>query len=150
VNLRLYRVFGFGPKRGANAAAANSGGPGGGGPPPGMGGGPGGGGGRGGGFGGPGGGGGMRMGGGGGGGRGGMGGGETTDRRFNATVSFNVSNVLNHFNPGGYNGNMSSPNFLLPTSVNSGFGGGGFGGGGGGAGSVANNRRVDMSVRFTF
>jgi hypothetical protein len=151
VNLRLYRVFGFGPKRGANAAAANSGGPGGmGGPPPGMGG-PGGGGGRGGGggMGGPGGGGGMRMGGGGGGGRGGMGGGETTDRRFNATVSFNVSNVLNHFNPGGYNGNMSSPNFLLPTSVNSGFGGGAFGGGGG-AGTVANNRRVDMSVRFTF
>jgi len=117
-------------------------------------GGPGGGGGRGGGgggggFGGPGGGGGMRMGGGGGG-RGGFGGGgESTDRRFSATVSVNVSNVLNHFNPGGYNGNMTSPNFLLPTSVNSGFGGGGFGGGGFG-GSVANNRRVDMSLRFSF
>jgi hypothetical protein len=166
VNLRLYRVFGFGPKRGANAAAATPGGPGGpggmGGPPGGdMGGprgggmgGPGGGGGRGGGgggggFGGPGGGGGMRMGGGGGG-RGGFGGGgESTDRRFSATVSVNVSNVLNHFNPGGYNGNMTSPNFLLPTSVNSGFGGGGFGGGGFG-GSVANNRRVDMSLRFSF
>jgi len=160
VNLRMYRVFGFGPKRGAAAAAANTGGPGGpggpggmGGPPGGgMGGPPGGGGGGGrGGFGGPGGGGGMRMGGGGGGGgRGGFGGGETTDRRFNATVSVNVSNVLNHFNPGGYNGNMTSPTFLQPTSINSGFGGGGGGFGGFGGGMSANNRRVDMSVRFTF
>jgi len=157
VNLRLYRVFGFGPKRGANAAAANPGGMGGppgggmGGPPGGgMGGPPGGGGGGRGGFGGPGGGGGMRMGGGGGGGRGGFGGGETTDRRFNATVSVNVSNILNHFNPGGYNGNMTSPTFLQPTSINSGFGGGGGGFGGFGGGMAANNRRVDMSVRFTF
>jgi hypothetical protein len=163
VNLRLYRVFGFGPKRGANAAASDMGGPGGrggmGGPPGGGMGGPppGGGGGRGG-FGGPGGGGGMRMGGGGGGRGGGgggggfFGGGETTDRRFNATVSVNVSNVLNHFNPGGYNGNMTSPTFLQPTSINSGFGGGGGGGGFGGfgGGMAANNRRVDMSIRFTF
>jgi hypothetical protein len=101
----------------------------------------------------------MRMGGGGGGGRGGggggggfFGGGETTDRRFNATVSVNVSNILNHFNPGGYNGNMTSPTFLQPTSINSGFGGGGGGGGFGGFGGglSANNRRVDMSIRFTF
>jgi hypothetical protein len=153
LNLRLYRVFGFGPKRGPRAASAASGGPGGmGGPPGGMGG-PGGGGGRGGGGGfggpgGPGGGGGMRMGGGGGG-RGGMGGGETTDRRFNATVSLNVTNFVNHFNPGGYSGNMTSPTFLQPTSVNSGFGGGAFGGGPGN-GSVANNRRIETSIRFTF
>jgi hypothetical protein len=100
----------------------------------------------------------MRMGGGGGGRGGGgggggfFGGGETTDRRFNATVSVNVSNVLNHFNPGGYNGNMTSPTFLQPTSINSGFGGGGGGGGFGGfgGGMAANNRRVDMSIRFTF
>jgi hypothetical protein len=149
VNMRIYRVFGFGAKRGANAAAPDAG-PGGGGPPGGGGGGRGGGGGGGGGGarsgGGPGGGG-MRMGAGGGGGRGG-GGGETTDRRFNMTLGVNFSNILNHFNPGGYNGNMTSPTFLQPTSINTGFGGGGVGGMG--AGSVANNRRVDMSVRFTF
>jgi len=148
INMRVYRVFGFGPKRGANAAAAGSGGPGG---PPGggMGGPPGGGGGGRGGFGGPGGGGGMRMGGGGGGGRGGFPGSETTDRRFNATVGVSFNNIVNHFNPGGYNGNMTSPYFLVPTSVNSGFGGGAFVPGGG-SGSVANNRRIDMSIRFTF
>jgi hypothetical protein len=154
LNLRVYRVFGFGAKKGANAAAAPAapGGP----PPGGMGGpgmggpgmgGPGGGGGRGGG------GGGMRMGGGGGGGRGGFGGGgESSGRRFSATVSLNVSNILNHFNPGGYSGNMTSPNFLQPTSINSGFGGGGGGRGGGGfgGGMSANNRRVDMSLRFSF
>ena len=170
INLRLYRVFGFGPMRTSNAAAGGPGGMGGppgggmggppgggmGGPPGGgMGGPPGGGGGGrggGGGFGGPGGGGGgMRMGGGGGGGRGGgFGGGESTNRRFNATVSVNISNVLNHFNPGGYSGNMSSPTFLQPTSINSGFGGGGGGFGGFGGGMSANNRRVDMSLRFTF
>jgi hypothetical protein len=151
LNLRVYRTFGFGAKKGASAAtaaaAAAQGGPGG--PPmggPGMGG-PGGGGGRGGG------GGGMRMGGGGGGGRGGFGGGgESSGRRFSATVSLNVSNILNHFNPGGYSGNMTSPNFLQATSINSGFGGGGGGGGGGGfgGGASANNRRVDMSIRFSF
>ncbi len=146
LNIRIYRTFGFGPKRDPNAATPDArggggggfGGPGGGGP-----GGPGGGGARGGG--------GMRMGGGGG--RGGMGGGgETTDKRFNMTIGANINNVLNHFNPGGYNGNMTSIYFLQATSVNSAFGGGGPGGGGpgGGGGSVANNRRVDLSLRFTF
>ncbi len=172
INMRLYRVFGFGPKRGAsaaNAAAAGGdfgggpggGGPGGGGPGGGGpgGGGPGGGGGGraggGGGMGGPGGGGGgrggggggMRMGAGGGGGRGG-GGGETTDRRFNLTAGVNVTNVLNHLNPGGYVGTLTSPQFGEATSVNTGFGGGGFGGRGGNG--TANNRRLDLSLRLTF
>ena len=142
INLRVYRVFGFGPVRGANAAAA--GGPGGGGPPGGGGfGGPGGGG-RGGG-----GGGGMRMGGGGGGGRGGFGGGETTEHRFNVTIGTSVSNLLNHYNPGGVVGVMTSPFFGQPTTVNTGFGGGGFGGGGFG-GTTANNRRVELYMRFSF
>ena len=70
------------------------------------------------------------------------------------------NNVLNHFNPGGYTGNLNSPLFGLPSSVNTGFGGGGPGGGGGAGGggfgpggpggSTANNRRVDLSLRFTF
>jgi hypothetical protein len=161
INMRVYRVFGFGPKRASAAAAMPDGGGFGGGP-----GGPGGGPGRDGGFGGPGGGGpggggpgGGRGGGGGmrmsqgGGGRGGMGGG-TSDRRFSLTVSANFSNILNHFNPGGYEGVLTSNQFGQPTSANTGFGGGGPGGGGfgggPGGGSAANNRRIDLSVRLSF
>jgi hypothetical protein len=161
VNLRVYRVFGFGPTRGGNRAnrggAAPGGGSGafgpGGGPPGGNGpggGGPGGfpGGGFGGGGGGP-------RGGGGGGGRagrggGGFGGNETTDHRFNVTLSMSVTNVLNHFNPGAYQGVLSSPQFGQPTTVNTGFGGGGFQGGPVNQGSVANNRRIEFQMRFAF
>jgi hypothetical protein len=157
VNMRVYRVFGFGPTRGGNRANRGGGaqgapgafGPGGG--PPG-GGGPGGGGPGGfpgGGFGG--GGGGPRGGGRGGRGGGGFGGNENTDHRFNVTLSMSVTNLLNHFNPGGYQGVLSSPQFGEPTLVNTGFGGGGFqGGGGGNQGSVANNRRIEFQTRFTF
>ena len=147
-NVRLARTFGFGPKRGASNAMSSGGDPGGRG---GMGGG----GGRGGGgMGGPGGGGGMRMGGGGGGGggrggMGGMGGGETTEHRFNLTAGVMFNNLLNHYNPGSFVGNLNSPQFGQATGINSGFGGGGPGGGGGG-GSVANNRRIEFQTRFTF
>jgi Carboxypeptidase regulatory-like domain len=146
VNMRIYRVFGFGAKKsGAETAAPsdNGGGrPGGGFGGPG-GGGPGGGGGRGGG-------GGMRMGGGGGG-RGG-GGGATSDRRYTVTIGANFTNILNHLNPGGYEGVLTSNQFGQPTNVNTGYGGGGGGGGGGpmGAGSAANNRRIDLSLRLSF
>ncbi len=136
VNVRVYRVFGFGPVRGAGAVAGGTGGGGGGGAAGGGGGGRGGGGG----------GGGMRMGPAGGGGRG-MGG-DSTEHRFNLTLGVNITNVLNHFNPGGYQGVITSPQFLEPTTVNTGFGGGGFGGFGGGA--AANNRRIEFDSRFTF
>ena len=92
-----------------------------------------------------GGGGGMRMGPGGGG-RGP--GGDTTEHRFNLMLGINVTNILNHFNPGGYQGVITSPQFLQPTTVNTGFGGGGFGGFGGG--NAANNRRIEFDSRFTF
>jgi Carboxypeptidase regulatory-like domain len=164
VNMRIYRVFGIGAKKGGADAAmpagggpGGPGGPGGGGPGGGFGGGPGGGG-----FGGPGGGGGgrgggggggMRMGGGGGGGRGG-GMGASSDRKYSLTVSASFTNALNHFNPGGYDGVLTSTQFGQPTSANTGFGGGGggagAGGGPGGGGSTANNRRIDLSLRFTF
>ena len=158
VNMRIYRVFGFGRKRSAEAmaAAAASAASGGGGRGGGGFGGPGGGGGRGGaGFGGPGGGGGrggggMRMGPAGG--RGG-GGGATSDRRYSVQVGASFTNMLNHLNPGGYSGVLTSNQFGQATSVNTGFGGGGVGGGGGpggGGGSVANNRRIDLSVRLNF
>ncbi len=144
INARVYRIFGFGPRRGGNANNAmgpDGGGPGGGGP-----GGGGGGRGGGGGFGGGGGrgGGGMRMGAPGG--RGGGGG--LTEHRFNLTLGVNVTNVLNHFNPSGYNGNLTSTLFGQPTGANTSFGGGGPGGGG--AGSNANNRRLDFSAALNF
>jgi hypothetical protein len=131
INMRFYRVFGFGPMKNGTAQAGGGGGRGGfggGGP---RGGGPGGG---------------MRMGGGGG--RGAFNSGET-DHRFNLTASVQVENILNHFNPGGYQGVITNPFFLQATSVNTGFGGGGYGGGGGG-GSAANNRRLSLGLRLTF
>ena len=143
-NVRVARTFGFGPKRGAaNALAAGGGDAGGGG----RGGGGGGGGrGGGGGGGGRGGGGGMRMGGGGG--RGGGGGADTTEHRYNLSLSVMFNNLLNHYNPGGFVGNLNSPQFGQATGINSGFGGGGPGGGGGG--STANNRRIEFQTRFSF
>ncbi|HTX38414.1 MAG TPA: carboxypeptidase regulatory-like domain-containing protein [Bryobacteraceae bacterium] len=148
LNVRVYKVFGFGEPRSTSGPSQGD-----------MGGGPGGGrgGGGGGGFGGPGGGGGgprgggggggMRMGpGGGGGGRGGFGG-ATTNHRYNVTLSANITNILNHDNPGGYQGVLTSNQFGEATSVNTGYGGG-FSGAGGG--STANNRRIELSLRFTF
>jgi hypothetical protein len=82
-----------------------------------------------------------------GGGRGGFGG--TSDHRYNLTISANFTNILNHTNPGGYQGVLTSNQFGQPTSVNTGFGGG-FGGPGGPGGTTANNRRVELSMRFTF
>jgi len=144
VNMRVQRVFGFGPSRsgagGPTQADMQGRGPGGGGP---GGGGP-----RGGGMGGPGGGGGMRMGPMGGG-RGGFGGGASSDHRYTITLSANFTNILNHNNPGGYQGVLTSTQFGEPTTVNTGFGGG-FGGPGGFAGSMANNRRIELSMRFSF
>jgi hypothetical protein len=146
VNMRIYRVFGFGAKKAGADAGMPGGGGGFGGP-----GGPGGGGFGGGGGGRGGGGGGMRMGPPGGGGRGGGFGG-TSDRRFSLTVSANFTNALNHFNPGGYDGVLTSTQFGQATSVNTAYGGGGGGGGGGpmGAGSTANNRRIDLGLRLNF
>ncbi len=154
VNAHIYRVFGFGPKRGGNPTAGGpdgmgggpGGGPGGGGPGGGGfggGGGRGGGGAAGGGGGGARGGGGMRMGGGGG--RGGGGG--NTEHRFNLNVGVNVTNILNHYNPSGVSGLLTSTLFGQPTGANTSFGGGGRGGG---MGSNANNRRLDMSVSLSF
>jgi hypothetical protein len=74
-------------------------------------------------------------------------GGATTERRFNLTIGVNVTNVLNHFNPAGYQGVITSPQFLDATSVNTGFGGGGVGMASAGA---ANNRRIEFDSRFTF
>ncbi len=82
-----------------------------------------------------------------------MGGDSGSEKRFGLTFSVMVTNVLNHFNPGGFQGNIFSPQFGLPTTANTGFGGGPGGGGGAfGGGSInpANNRRVEFQTRFTF
>lgn len=144
VNLRVSRTWGFGPKRGGEVANGPFGGPEGGGP-----GGPGGdhggrggpgGGGRGPGGMGPGGMGGMRGGMGGGGMRGG--GGTTTDRRFNLTLSASARNLLNHVNLAAPNGNLSSALFGQSLSTAGGFGPGG--------GSAAGNRRLELMLRLSF
>ena len=96
-----------------------------------------------------GGGGGERGGGGGERGGGGFGGGGDSGRRYNLTFSLNFQNLLNHANLANPIGNLSSPLFGISNSTAGGFGGFG-GGGGGGGGSLAYNRRVDASIRFSF
>ena len=137
-NLRVSRTWGFGGERTSNFSAADRGsggdhGPGGSG---GGGGSRGSGGSRGGGF--SGGGGSMRGG-------GGTRGGDSTNQRYNVTLSANARNLFNTVNLGTPVGSLSAANFGQSLGVaSSGFGGSSYGG------SSANNRRIDMSIRFTF
>ncbi|HEY1339683.1 MAG TPA: carboxypeptidase regulatory-like domain-containing protein [Bryobacteraceae bacterium] len=130
VNLRIARTFGFGEPRGGNAASGGGTGGGrgfGGGGDHGHGGG----------------GGGMRMGPMGGG-RGGMfGDSGSSEHRYNLTLSTQITNVLNHYNPANYEGVLGSTVFGTPRGISTGFGG--FGGG-----SMANNRRIELQLRLTF
>jgi hypothetical protein len=79
----------------------------------------------------------------GGGGMGGMFGGPSTPHRYNLTVSIQARNLLNHNNPGPIIGTLTSPLFSQANSIS----GGGFGGG---FAENANNRRLEMQLRFTF
>jgi hypothetical protein len=133
VNLNVSRTFGFGGERGGSAEAGAGTGPGGG-----MGGGGMRGGGmRGGGMGGP---------------FGGFGGGASSNKPYNLTISMQFSNLLNTVNPSNPIGNLASSRFGQTTSTIGGFGGfGGFGGGGGGgAGGNSGNRRVELQARFSW
>jgi len=140
VNLRLARTFGFGPARERAGASGDFGGggdrgPGGGDHGPGGGGPRGGGGDHGGGARG---GGGIAMGGM----RGGMGGGGgSTNRRYNLTLSVQARNLLNHVNPGPIQGNITSPLFGTFNSLAGGFGA---------FAENGNNRRLEMQLRFAF
>jgi hypothetical protein len=70
-----------------------------------------------------------------------------SDHPYNLTVSINASNLFNRTNAGPPVGNLSSPLFGQSPSLAGGginFGGGGFGG------TPANNRRVDLQLRFSF
>jgi hypothetical protein len=141
VNMRISRTWGFGE---LTAAARNrqQQQDGGGGRGPGFGqaagGGDRGGGGRGGGGGGP------RGGGGPGGGMGGMDGGGSSGRRYSLTASIMFHNLFNTVNQGPPLGSLNSPLFGQSLSLAS----GGFGGPGGAA--QAFNRRIDLSLRFSF
>ena len=89
------------------------------------------------------------MGGGGRGGRGGgMGGfgGSEGNKPYNLTLSINASNVLNINNKGVPVGNMNSNLF---GTVNS-SGGGSFGFFGGGGGGNSGQRRINLSMRFSW
>jgi hypothetical protein len=66
-------------------------------------------------------------------------------RHYNLVVSMSIRNLLNHTNPGPIVGNITSPLFgeaNQPAGANS-LGGTGFS-------EAANNRRLELQMRFTF
>lgn len=121
VNVRLSRTWGFGAiKSGRSDFSGAHGG--------------GGGGGRGGHTGG------MHMGGGRGGGIHGLFSDALTEHRYNLTLSASARNLLNTLNPGTPIGNLTSPFFGQSNTI----------AGGWGPAALANNRRVEMQLRFSF
>ena len=64
---------------------------------------------------------------------------------YNLTISVNASNLFNRTNASAPVGSLSSP--LFGQSLALAGGGINFGGGGG---TAANNRRVDVQLRFSF
>jgi len=76
-----------------------------------------------------------------GGGMGGMGGGDSSGRKYSLTASMMFHNMFNTVNKGAPIGSLLSPLYGESTSLQ----GGGFGGGG-----QAFNRRIDLSLRFSF
>ncbi len=70
-------------------------------------------------------------------------------RRYNLSIAMSINNLLNHTNPGSIIGNITSP--LFGNANQPSGGGGGFGGGGGlGFSESANNRRLELQMRFSF
>jgi hypothetical protein len=66
----------------------------------------------------------------------------STSRRYNLVISMSTRNLLNHTNPGPIIGNITSPLF---GQANQPAGSGGFG-----FSEAANNRRLELQMRFTF
>lgn len=127
-NIRVSRTFGFGANRERNTTNAGMNDDRGGGDHGGRSGGGGGRGGRGG------------FGGGGfGGGFGRRGGDSLTGRRYNLIVSLQARNLFNRDNLGPFSGSLTSPYFGEANSLAGGF-----------RGSSANNRRLELSLRFSF
>jgi hypothetical protein len=65
----------------------------------------------------------------------------TTDRKYNLSISMSARNLLNHTNPGPIIGNITSPLFGQANSMAGGFGG---------FSENANNRRLELQMRFSF
>jgi hypothetical protein len=65
----------------------------------------------------------------------------TTDRKYNLTISMQGRNLFNHTNPGPIIGDITSPLFGQANSM---------AGGGGGFSENANNRRLELQMRFSF
>jgi len=78
----------------------------------------------------------------GGGGPGGLFSSPTTPHRYNLTFSVSARNLLNHNNPGPIIGTITSPLFGQANSANIGWGGG--------FAETANNRRIELQMRFAF
>ena len=58
--------------------------------------------------------------------------------RYGLNFNVAVNNLLNHLNPGGFVGNLSSPLFGQSTAMNNGFR------------ETSNNRKVQLGTQFTF
>jgi hypothetical protein len=132
VDMRFTRSWGWGESRNATAPPQGGGGPGGGGPPPG-GGGPGGGGRGPGGF----------AGGGGPGGFGGFGQVGGANHKYSLALTVQATNIFNHVNLANPIGTLNSPFFgesISSVSTGQGLGGGG----------VTGNRRIQLTLRFTY
>ena len=68
-------------------------------------------------------------------------GGESTEHRYNLTLSVNARNILNHENLNTPNGALTSPYFLESTGITGGFGA---------EATASNQRRIDLQLRFAF
>jgi TonB dependent receptor-like, beta-barrel len=64
-----------------------------------------------------------------------------TGRRYNLTLSVSARNLLNHVNPGPITGNITSPLFGQANQVAGGYGA---------FAETANNRRLELQMRFLF
>lgn len=67
----------------------------------------------------------------------------TSSRRYNLSISMSIRNLLNHTNPGPINGDITSPLFGRANQMAGNTNGEGFS-------ENADNRRLELQIRFTF
>jgi hypothetical protein len=67
--------------------------------------------------------------------------GESSEHRYNLTLSLNARNILNHENLNTPNGALTSPYFLESTGITGGYGA---------EATASNQRRIDLQLRFQF
>jgi len=68
---------------------------------------------------------------------------QNTSRRYNLTISMSIRNLLNHTNPGPITGDITSPLFGRANQIAGTPNGEGFW-------ETADNRRLELQIRFTF